>query len=192
MRWTSSCRRWSQRWLHPGWAYAERSSHGFARLTAVDGGDVTVELAADARIRPVDSGPLGPVLSLEELGADKLLALFDRAQARDFVDVTALVERFGLERLCELASEKDSGFSRSVLVDMLRGFRRFAPKEFGLSKDAYEDSPGLSSVGATSLASHRRRSTRPARRSSCSHSVVSVTAGPYTGPKLALWDFSGV
>lgn len=98
-----------------------------------------VELAADARIRPVDSGPLGLVLSLEELGADKLLALFDRAQARDFVDVAALVERFGLERLCELASEKDSGFSRSVLVDMPRGFRRFAPKEFGLSKDAYED-----------------------------------------------------
>jgi predicted nucleotidyltransferase component of viral defense system len=36
------------------------------------------------------------MLSAEELGADKLLALFDRAQARDFVDVAALVDRFGL------------------------------------------------------------------------------------------------
>jgi hypothetical protein len=79
------------------------------------------------------------VLSLEELGADKLLAPFDRAQARDFVDVTALVERFGLERLCELAGEKDGGFSRSVLVDMLGSFRRFAPEEFGLSTNAYEN-----------------------------------------------------
>jgi hypothetical protein len=118
----------------------ERASHGFARLTVVDGDQVTaVDLAADARIRPAESGPLGPTLSLEELGADKLLALFDRAQGRDFVDVAALVERFGLERLCELASEKDSGFTRAVLVDMLGSFRRFAPEEFSLSKDAYED-----------------------------------------------------
>ena len=50
------------------------------------------------------------MLSAEELGADKLLALFDRAQARDFVDVAALGDRLGLERLCELASEKDAGF----------------------------------------------------------------------------------
>jgi hypothetical protein len=58
-------------------------------------------------------------------GAHKLLALYDRAQARDFVDVAALVERFGLGRRCELASARDSGFSRSVLVDMLASFRRF-------------------------------------------------------------------
>jgi hypothetical protein len=60
----------------------ERVTHGFARLTVVAGDDVTeLDLAADARIRRVDSGPLGPMLSVEELGADKLLALFDRAQA---------------------------------------------------------------------------------------------------------------
>jgi hypothetical protein len=81
---------------------------------------------------------MGSTLSLEELAADKLLALFDRAEARDFVDVAALVERFGLGRLCELASEKDSGFSTLVLVDMLGSFHRFAPGDFGLSADAYE------------------------------------------------------
>ena len=63
----------------------ERVTHWFARLTVADWGEVTeVDLAADARIRPVDDGPLGPTLSLEELAADKLVALFDRAQARDF------------------------------------------------------------------------------------------------------------
>jgi hypothetical protein len=86
-----------------------------------------VDLTADAKIHPVDDGPLGPTLSRDELAADKLLALFDRAQARDFVDVAALVERFGLGWLCELASEKDSGFSTSMLVDMLGSFHRSPP-----------------------------------------------------------------
>jgi hypothetical protein len=118
----------------------ERDSDGFARLTVVAGDDATeLDLVADARIRPVNDGPLGPMLSVEELGADKLLALFDRAQARDFVDVAALVDRFGLEWLCELASEKDAGFSRSVLVEMLGGFGRFRPEELEMSAPAYEE-----------------------------------------------------
>ena len=75
----------------------ERVTHGFVRLIVTDGDDSTeVDLDADARIRPAKSGPLGPMWSLEELAADKLLALFERAQARDFLDVRALVERFGL------------------------------------------------------------------------------------------------
>jgi hypothetical protein len=68
----------------------------------------------------------------------KVLALFDRAPGSGFVDVAALVERFGLGRLCDLAGEEDSGFSALVLVDMLGSFRRFAPGDFGLSADAYE------------------------------------------------------
>lgn len=119
--------------------HRERAVHGFARLTVIDRDDVTeVDLAADARIRPVDDGPIGPTLSLEELAADKLLALFDRAQARDFIDVAALVDRFSLERLCGLAREKDGGFSTAVLVDMLGSFHRFAPGDFDLPADAYD------------------------------------------------------
>ncbi len=74
------------------------------------------------------------MLSLEELAADKLLALFDRAQARDFLDVRALIERFGLERMCQLASEKDRGFSRAVLVEMLGSFDRFTADELGIDE----------------------------------------------------------
>ena len=77
------------------------------------------------------------MLALEELAADKLLALFDRAQARDFIDVAALVERFGFDRLCELAKEKDPGFSRPVLRDMLGGFDRFDQTDFGLDNKTY-------------------------------------------------------
>jgi hypothetical protein len=111
----------------------ERESRGFVRMTVSDGAEATeIDLAADARIRPTEQGPLGPMLAAEELGADKLLALFDRAQARDFVDVSALVERFGLERLCQLAAEKDPGFSRTVLSEMLGSFGRFTPDDLGL------------------------------------------------------------
>jgi hypothetical protein len=116
----------------------EQLSPSFVRLTVIGHDDATeVDLAADARMRPAEPGPLGPMLSLEELAADKLLALFDRAQARDFVDVAALVERFGLDRLCELAKEKDTGFSRAVLRDMLGGFDRFDQTEFGLDDATY-------------------------------------------------------
>jgi hypothetical protein len=118
--------------------HRERVGPSFVRLTVMGDDDATeVDLAADARMRPVDSGPLGPMLSIEELAADKLLALFDRAQARDFVDVAALVERFGLDRLCDLAKEKDAGFSRPVLRDMLGGFDRFNQTDFGLDDTAY-------------------------------------------------------
>ncbi|HMG43303.1 MAG TPA: nucleotidyl transferase AbiEii/AbiGii toxin family protein [Acidimicrobiales bacterium] len=71
------------------------------------------------------------------MAADKLLALFDRAQARDFVDVAALVGRFGFDGLCDLAKEKDAGFSLAVLREMLGGFARFDQAEFGLDDTAY-------------------------------------------------------
>lgn len=115
----------------------ERETHTFVRFSITDGEEATeLDLAADARIRPADLGPLGPMLSVEELAADKLLALFDRAQGRDFLDVAALIARFGLERMCQLASEKDSGFDRDVLRDMLGSFDRFSADELGIPESA--------------------------------------------------------
>jgi Nucleotidyl transferase AbiEii toxin, Type IV TA system len=61
----------------------------------------------------------GRVLHPDEVAADKTLALFGRAAARDLVDVAALSERYPLERLCELAAEKDAGFDRRVFADAL-------------------------------------------------------------------------
>lgn len=121
----------------------ERSDPGFVRFVVSDGRDATeLDLAVDARIRPVEAGPFGPTLALEELAADKLLALFDRAQARDFIDVEALVGRFGLDRLCALAAEKDRGFSRSVLREVLATFDRFSAADLGM------DEPGRQRLAA--------------------------------------------
>ena len=75
----------------------------------------------------VDSPPLGtptltavgPTYPPEELAARKLLALFDRAEARDFVDLHTLSERFDLDRLLDLAAQLDVGFSPALLADVL-------------------------------------------------------------------------
>jgi hypothetical protein len=72
---------------------------------------VTVELAFDARMRPSVAMGFGRVLDRDELAADKTLALFGRAQARDLVDAGALLDHgYTRSRLLQLAAEKDSGF----------------------------------------------------------------------------------
>jgi hypothetical protein len=112
--------------------------NGFARLIVRrDHEALAVDIGTDARIRPVEQSPLGPVLSGEELAAEKLLALFGRAEPRDFVDVAALEPRYGLEAMCRLALEKDLGFRRDVLVAMLDRFDRLSPADFGPDVDRY-------------------------------------------------------
>lgn len=116
----------------------DRAEPGFARLTVGDGVDVTiVDLSHDFRLRPPVSTPFGPVISEEELGADKMLALFSRAEERDFIDVFHLARRLGLDRLCELASAKDPGFSRPRLAEAVGRFDRFERDGFEISGGAF-------------------------------------------------------
>jgi hypothetical protein len=116
-----------------GWTIERiRDAATFRRL-AVRGwhDELLVDLA-------VDSPPLGtPTLSAvgptyppEELAARKLLALFDRAEARDFVDLHTLSERFDLDRLLDLAAQLDDGFSPALLADVLPSHRRFTDNDF--------------------------------------------------------------
>jgi Nucleotidyl transferase AbiEii toxin, Type IV TA system len=60
---------------------------------------------------------IGPVRHLSDLAGDKLLALFSRAAARDFIDVAALLRRFTKSELCAIAASKDQGFNIDVLAD---------------------------------------------------------------------------
>lgn len=65
-----------------------RVAEGFAQLSVTSGSDqTTVDLAWDPRLFPPTATPEGPVLAEEEVAAGKVLALFGRAEARDFVDV---------------------------------------------------------------------------------------------------------
>lgn len=113
-------------------------ANGFARLlVSSEAETTTVDLSWDARRFPVERVEEGPILADDELAADKLLALFGRAAARDFVDVAALASRYGLERLCDLAAEKDPGFERSVLADMLGTFDRLPRADFDVDDDGF-------------------------------------------------------
>ena len=113
---------------------------GFARLTVVGGGERTeLDLAADARLFPAEPGEPAAMLTGEELAVDKVLAVFGRAEARDFADLTAVEPRYGLERLCRLAVEKDRGFTPGVFAEMLGRFRRLRRDEFDLDDARYRE-----------------------------------------------------
>lgn len=114
-------------------------SHGFARLVVESGDDRTeVDLAADARLFPAEPGQPAPLLSGEELAVDKVLAVFGRAEARDFVDLMAVEGRYGLDRLCELAAKKDLGFTPALFVEMLGRFGRLRREEFEIDDLSYD------------------------------------------------------
>jgi hypothetical protein len=116
-----------------GWTIERiRDAATFRRLAVRGSHDELLEDLA------VDSPPLGtPTLSAvgptyppEELADRKLLALFDRAEARDFVDLHTLSERFDLDRLCDLAVQLDGGFSTALLADVLPSHQRFTDEDF--------------------------------------------------------------
>jgi hypothetical protein len=73
----------------------------------------------------------GPTCAPVELAARKLLALFSRAEARDFVDVHVLTRHFDLDELVTMATDLDAGFTTNVLADMLGSHERFADDEIG-------------------------------------------------------------
>lgn len=115
-----------------GWS-AQRihDSDTFCRIVirSADAG-VLVDLAVNAPPDlPASATPAGPTLAPEELAGHKLLALFDRAAARDFADVYALAHRFGKDVLLARAAQIDAGFDANVLADMIATLDRFADHE---------------------------------------------------------------
>jgi hypothetical protein len=78
---------------------------------------------------PASATPAGPALAPEELAGHKLLALFDRAAARDFADVYVLARRFGKDVLLARAAQIDTGFDVTVLANMMTTFDRFTDSE---------------------------------------------------------------
>jgi hypothetical protein len=114
-------------------------SDTFARLTVeTEHEECRIDLAVDVRMRPVDRDPRVALLSLEELAADKVLALFGRAAARDYQDVAALRRHFSWTVLLELASEKDAGFSVERFLDAIAAFDRLDAVDFDTSRAGYE------------------------------------------------------
>lgn len=105
-----------------------QDSQTFRRImVSTDDGDrVLVDLAQDAPpLGPATITAIGPAYPPAELAARKVLALFDRAALRDFVDVAIVSNRYDQDALLRLAAEIDEGFDISVFAQMLTTLDRF-------------------------------------------------------------------
>jgi predicted nucleotidyltransferase component of viral defense system len=115
-----------------GWtAQRIHESDTFCRVVirSADAG-VLVDLAVNAPPDlPASTTPAGPAIAPEELAGHKVLALFDRAAARDFADVYVLAHRFGKAAMLARAAQIDAGFDTSVLADMIATLDRFTDAE---------------------------------------------------------------
>ncbi|WP_436535984.1 nucleotidyl transferase AbiEii/AbiGii toxin family protein [Actinoplanes sp. HUAS TT8] len=99
-----------------------------------------VELVANWRAQPPVQMKIGPVLHPDDVMAGKMDALYNRAAARDFIDIDAAITggRYTPEQLCILASEADAGFDRQFFAQMLGAIGRFDDQDFidyGLEPD---------------------------------------------------------
>jgi hypothetical protein len=109
-------------------------SDTYVRLQVTDlgtGATSKVELVAEfLQHEPVPS-ELGPVLHRDDVAAGKMEALFTRAEARDFIDVDALLRMgYTREQLIRLAAQRDAGFELAVLADMFGSVGRFNDRQF--------------------------------------------------------------
>lgn len=68
------------------------------------------------------------------------MALFGRAEVRDFADVHLLAERFGKEALLAEATAADPGFDIAVLIQMMGSLDQFDDDEFPTDP---EEVPGI-------------------------------------------------
>lgn len=107
----------------------------FARLLLTDAEDVDpekLELSADWRAHPPVQIEIGPVLHPDDAVANKMIALFGRAEARDFLDVDAAVTsgRYSRERLLELAASADAGFDRLMFAEALGSLAQRTDTDF--------------------------------------------------------------
>jgi Nucleotidyl transferase AbiEii toxin, Type IV TA system len=132
-----------------GWEVARvQDAVSFVRLRVSGDDEVIVDLAIDTPAgRPPAVSIVGPIFDPEELAGRKLIALFDRAEARDFADVYVLVQRFGRKVLLERAAEVDLGFDRAVLATMFRSLDRFSDDELPVDPRRRRGAVVLSGLG---------------------------------------------
>jgi hypothetical protein len=137
-------------------ADAEVRSSSFARLSVSRGEErAKVELGVDWRKNEPILLAVGPVLHADDAVANKVCALFGRAEVRDYVDVAAILTsgRYSEETLVRLAAEHDPGFDPAWFAEALNAVDRlpdslFAP--YGLAPE------GVSALKAQMRAWARR------------------------------------
>jgi hypothetical protein len=115
-----------------GWtAELLRSGPGFRRCAITGPETVLVDLAVDSPSTDTPTLTIaGPALAPADLVVRKTLALFGRAEPRDYIDVYVLHQRFNRNDTLHKAAESDPGFDTDVFVQALRAHRRLADADF--------------------------------------------------------------
>ncbi|MEJ3743327.1 nucleotidyl transferase AbiEii/AbiGii toxin family protein [Actinomycetes bacterium KLBMP 9797] len=113
----------------------EREGATFARLTVTDPETKAasiVELGVDWRAYPPVQLAIGPVLHPDDAVANKICALFGRAEVRDYVDVHGALtsDRYTGGELLRLAADHDPGFDNDMFAEALRAVRRLPASAF--------------------------------------------------------------
>lgn len=105
----------------------------FSRLQVAGPEDLLVDIALDARPeQPPTMSVAGPTYAPQELAARKVIALFDRFAARDFVDVFALTHTYGKAQLLAWASDLNPGFDLRYFVEALDALPRYTDLDLSL------------------------------------------------------------
>lgn len=117
-----------------GWTVEPvQEAETFSRLRVHGREDLIVDIALDSPPgHPPAASIAGPTFAPEELAGRKVIALFDRAAARDFIDVFTLGRRFAKAELLERAAETDPGFDTEVFADMIDSLARYSDTDLAL------------------------------------------------------------
>lgn len=116
-----------------------RQAATFVRFDVRDrGDDCEVDVGIDYRALESVPTRYGPALDVRELGADKVLAIFGRAEPRDFVDLAQLTKRVPFDELLALAAAKDPGLDLAVLDQFMERVQVMRPGTLGLDVESYQ------------------------------------------------------
>jgi hypothetical protein len=75
---------------------------------------------------------LGPVMHLDDLVATKVAALVNRREVRDYIDVAAALDRYGLDRMLELARLADPALDPADIAEAGRYLDRLEDGRFAV------------------------------------------------------------
>jgi predicted nucleotidyltransferase component of viral defense system len=120
-----------------GWnAQPIRRSEDFVRLQIKGSDTIAIDICQDTRaIMPVNHSSVGPTYSGPELACRKMLALFSRAEARDFVDVFVLAGKFGRDALFTQTKTLDAGFGPEPFCEAIARLALFDDVVLPISRE---------------------------------------------------------
>ena len=127
---------------------SEHHHDTFVRMTVSDGERTAkVELAVDTRANEPIHMTVGPVLHPDDAVANKMNALYERALARDFIDIDAALQsgRYDQEGLLRLIERAEIGFDRRTFAEALEQIHHLDPDDFadyGVDDERLEDLRG--------------------------------------------------